>query len=184
MGAASARRRSAASQDDSAEVAANRPRSALGGRGVDLRRRLRQGQRRPGGRRGAVEAAPASSTLTLPSEAIVSRFDARSARLGRPRSQHDGGDRQADGARRLDRQQGVVDRAEPGGGSDYDGSPRSTARSAHQVARAQRDESARRLPHRSARRHSPPQRRREPQAPGVDLLAGQLGGQVRRGRGP
>ena len=83
------------------------------------------------------------STLTSPSRSIVSRFDASTVggSVG-PRREHDRGDLEPDRPRRLDRQQGVVDRPQAGRGGDHHRQPQLPGEVAHQVAERQRDQQA------------------------------------------
>ena len=113
------------------------------------RRRLRRWREARPARRGSaeVEAAGSVSTSTSPRAAIVSRLEL-STRLGcvRPGREHDDRDLEAGGARRLDRQQRVVDRAEPGRGGDRPAAARGRRRGRGRGSRRRAGRAGRRLP--------------------------------------
>ena len=78
--------------------------------------------------------APSTATSTWPSRSIVSRLERSiQARLGRPRSEHDGEHVESRGAGRPQGQQRVVDRAEPGSRRDQQRHPQVRREVAHQV---------------------------------------------------
>ena len=116
-----------------------------GGRGRGQPRRSELAARRRASRGQVLGAARSRrgsvSTSTSPSAAIVSRFDSSIARrLLRPRGEDDRCDLEAGGSRCLDRQQGVVDRAEAGSGGDDQRQPEVASEVAHEVIAGQRHE--------------------------------------------
>ena len=107
------------------------------------------------------------------------------ARLLRPGVEDDGGDLEAGGAGGLDRQQGVVDRAEAGARRRSPAGSRGRRRGRGRGRRGRAGPAGRRRPRRRARRRpSAAARAACAQALRVDLLAGQRRGEVGRGRRP
>ncbi len=93
-------------------------------------------------RPGAVGARPVTAD-TGQLAATVSRLDTSiGAGLRRPRRHHDPGHASPDGARRLDGEQRVVDRAEAGAGRDHERQPEVDREVAHRVAGRERHQQA------------------------------------------
>ena len=110
-------------------------------------------ERRPARGSARSSAAQRRDLRPRPARSIVSRFE-RSISPGssRPGGEHDRGHLEPGRPRRLDRQQGVVDRPEPGRGGDHHRQAEVAGEVADQVVRRQRDEEARRRPRRPAGR--------------------------------
>ena len=104
------------------------------------------------------------------------------ARLGGPGGEDDGGDLEPGGAGGLDRQQGVVDRAEAGRGGDDHGVAEVGGQVADQVAGRERHQQAADPLADDRLGAGGGGRRGGAQPLGLDLLAGQRRRQVRRGR--
>ena len=115
-----------------------------------------------------------------------SRFERSSSpgRLG-PRRQHHRIHLEPSCSHRLDRQQGVVDRPEPGGCRDHHAEVRARGRSRGRGSRGSAAPASRRPPRRRAgRRRAPASAAALVQPSRVDRLAGQLGAEVGRDRRP
>ena len=182
-------------------LAKKAPRRPRGGRGDRRRGRLRGRARRLEPRRDRQRAErsggqvaggrPRSSAGQGLDLDLAERGDRLAvgaldlARLLRPGGEDDRGDLEAGGAGRLERQQRVVDRAEPGGGGDRPAGSRGRRRGRGPGSRAASGTS--RPPTPSQTRASAPAaaaRAASRSRSGLDLLAGQRRGQVRRGRRP
>ena len=140
-------------------------------------------ERRPGA--GSPRSSRASvSTRTAPRRSIASRFERSTA----PGSSGQGvsttaADLEPGRPHRLDRQQGVVDRPEPRRRRRSPPAARGRGRSRGPGSRASAAPGSRRPPRRRAGRRPPPRPRpRARSRVGLDPLAGQLGGEVRRDR--
>ena len=165
---------------DGEHVRAERGLGALAEPVVERQRGAGGGEGRPG------VAARQAATATPPSRSIVSRFE-RSIALGLvgPRRQDDAATSRPRRARRLERQQRVVDRAQPGRAATTSGRPELDREVAHRVAARSAGRAARRRPRTTSASAPLAAARARPRrriGSGSIALAGQLGGQVRRDR--